>query len=93
MFNLHINHRQFLAFLDIKKIGADHVCGGPGKRKNIFEKILSHALKLFSGSVRLGLLNKGQKFFSQNIVMLGMRITVFLRRFQKCKLTFVTKCT
>jgi hypothetical protein len=28
-------------FLDIKKDGADHVCGGPGKCKNIFEKILS----------------------------------------------------
>jgi hypothetical protein len=49
---------QFLAE-DTKKDGADHVCSGPGKRKNIFEKILKskiHAMKQhFSGSVRLGL--------------------------------------
>jgi hypothetical protein len=39
MVTIHWIHRQFLAFLDIKKDGADHVCSGPGKRKNNFEKI------------------------------------------------------
>jgi hypothetical protein len=56
---LHINHRQILAFLDIKNNGADLFAMGLGSTK-IFLKINSmsriHALKqLCSGRVRLGL--------------------------------------
>jgi hypothetical protein len=41
MRRLFSNHRQFFTFFkDIKKHGADFVCGVPGQLKNIFEKIL-----------------------------------------------------
>jgi hypothetical protein len=33
------NHRQILAFLDIKNDGVHLVCGGLGSPKNIFGKI------------------------------------------------------
>jgi hypothetical protein len=35
-------------------------------------------------------LNRGRNFFSQNIVLLGIKRFVFLRRFQKCKLTYLS---
>jgi hypothetical protein len=35
------NHRQMLAFLDIKNDRADLVCDGPEKHTNNFTKILS----------------------------------------------------
>jgi hypothetical protein len=34
------NHRQILAFFNIKKDGADLVCNGLGNHKNNFKKIL-----------------------------------------------------
>jgi hypothetical protein len=55
------NHRQFFTFFkDIKKYGADLVCGVPGQLKNIYEKILSQESMRcmrhpFSGRDRLGL--------------------------------------
>jgi hypothetical protein len=43
---VYINHRQILAFLDIKNYKADIICDGPGKLKNNFVKIL------FQGAMR-----------------------------------------
>jgi hypothetical protein len=83
------NHRPFLAFLEFKTDGVDLVFDGPGKHKNSCKQILSQESELCSGRVRLGLINKGQQFFSHNVVMFCIKRPVVLRRFQKSKLSLV----
>jgi hypothetical protein len=69
---------------------------GLGSTKIIFLKFYAKnpctETALFrQGYVRFDLIGV-EILFSQNLVMSGIKRTVFLRRFQKCKLTLATKC-
>jgi hypothetical protein len=53
----------------------------PGDRFIVGQNVLGHALY------------RGPKFFSHNMDFMGIKRRRILRRFQKYKLTLVTKCT
>ena len=92
---LYSNHRQYFTFFLYLKKRSRIVIRKSNEHQIWFLKILSLLSRRWNGLLcsqkANNLLNREDNFFCSKRVVLGIKKSVFLRRFQICKLTLVTK--